>query len=107
MSLEWPPRLLPTPPRRSSPARRRTRETQHAHQGSGGPPPLLRKRPGKNAMSSALLAIDQGTTNSKAVLISTEGDILARGASPVGIEHPRPGWVEQSPRRIWGSVLEA
>ena len=58
-------------------------------------------------MTSALLAIDQGTTNSKAVLISTEGGILSRGASPVGIEHPRPGWVEQSPRRVWESVLEA
>jgi glycerol kinase len=58
-------------------------------------------------MTSALLAIDQGTTNSKAVLISTEGGILSRGASPVGIEHPQPAWVEQSPRRIWESVLEA
>lgn len=58
-------------------------------------------------MTPALLAIDQGTTNSKAVLISTQSEILARGASPVGIQHPRPGWVEQSPRRLWESVLEA
>ena len=58
-------------------------------------------------MTSALLAIDQGTTNSKAVLVSASGDILARGASPVGISHPQPGWVEQSPQRIWESVLEA
>lgn len=58
-------------------------------------------------MASAILAIDQGTTNSKAVLVSTEGGILSRGAAPVGIEHPRPGWVEQSPQRIWESVLEA
>ena len=58
-------------------------------------------------MTSALLAIDQGTTNSKAVLVSTGGDVLSRGASPVGIEHPRPGWVEQSPRRVWESVRAA
>lgn len=58
-------------------------------------------------MTSAILAIDQGTTNSKAVLVSEAGEILSRGASPVGIEHPQPGWVEQSPRRIWESVLEA
>ncbi len=58
-------------------------------------------------MTTAILAIDQGTTNSKAVLISTAGDILARGASPVGIEHPQPGWVEQSPQRLWQSVQEA
>jgi glycerol kinase len=58
-------------------------------------------------MTTAILAIDQGTTNSKAVLVSTSGDILSRGASPVGISHPQPGWVEQDPLRIWNSVLEA
>ncbi|WP_018236871.1 FGGY family carbohydrate kinase [Ensifer sp. BR816] len=58
-------------------------------------------------MTTAILAIDQGTTNSKAVLVSTAGEILSRGSSTVGIEHPQPGWVEQSPLRIWESVREA
>ncbi|MFT4148822.1 MAG: FGGY-family carbohydrate kinase [Paracoccaceae bacterium] len=58
-------------------------------------------------MTRAILAIDQGTTNSKAVLVSTEGYILSRGSAPVGIEHPQPGWVEQSPQRLWASVCEA
>ncbi|CAN7270986.1 FGGY-family carbohydrate kinase [Rhizobium sp. LjRoot30] len=58
-------------------------------------------------MTTAILAIDQGTTNSKAVLVSTTGEILSRGSSPVGIEHPQPGWVEQSPVRLWESVQEA
>jgi len=58
-------------------------------------------------MTQAILAIDQGTTNSKAVLVSTSGEILGRGASPVGIQHPQPGWVEQDPLRIRASVLEA
>lgn len=58
-------------------------------------------------MTSAILAIDQGTTNTKAVLVSTSGDIVARGSSAVGIEHPQPDWVEQNPSRIWESVLEA
>jgi glycerol kinase len=58
-------------------------------------------------MTTAILAIDQGTTNSKAVLVSITGEILARGSSPVGIEHPQPGWVEQNPLRIWQSVREA
>ncbi|CAN7668435.1 FGGY-family carbohydrate kinase [Pararhizobium sp. LjRoot235] len=58
-------------------------------------------------MTTAILSIDQGTTNSKAVLVSTTGEILSRGSSPVGIEHPQPGWVEQSPLRIWESVQEA
>lgn len=58
-------------------------------------------------MTTAILAIDQGTTNSKAVLVSADGEILARGSSPVGISHPQPGWVEQDPKRVWQSVLEA
>ncbi|MCO5732155.1 FGGY family carbohydrate kinase [Rhizobium sp. SSA_523] len=58
-------------------------------------------------MTTAILAIDQGTTNSKAVLVSADGEILARGSAPVGISHPEPGWVEQSPQRVWASVLEA
>lgn len=58
-------------------------------------------------MTTAILAIDQGTTNSKAVLVSTTGEILSRGSFPVGTEHPQPGWVEQSPLRIWASVRDA
>lgn len=55
----------------------------------------------------AILAIDQGTTNSKAVLVSEKGEIVGRGAAPVGISYPRPGWVEQDPRRLYASVCEA
>ena len=55
----------------------------------------------------AILAIDQGTTNSKAVLVSEAGEILARGSAAVGISYPQPGWVEQDPRRIFASVCEA
>jgi len=55
----------------------------------------------------AILAIDQGTTNSKAVLVSETGEILARGSAAVGISYPKPGWVEQDPGRIYESVCEA
>jgi glycerol kinase len=55
----------------------------------------------------AILAIDQGTTNSKAILVSDTGALISRGASPVGISYPQPGWVEQDPKRIWQSVCEA
>lgn len=55
----------------------------------------------------AILAIDQGTTNSKAVLVSEEGEVVARGSAPVGISYPKPGWVEQDPRRLYASVCEA
>ncbi|WP_320197507.1 FGGY family carbohydrate kinase [Agrobacterium sp. rho-13.3] len=55
----------------------------------------------------AILSVDQGTTNSKAILVSEKGALLARGSSPVGITYPQPGWVEQDPTRIWASVCEA
>jgi glycerol kinase len=54
-----------------------------------------------------ILAIDQGTTNSKAALISADGRIVAGSSARVGISSPRPGWVEQDAERIWTSVLEA
>lgn len=55
----------------------------------------------------AILAIDQGTTNSKAILVSEAGELISRGAAPVGISYPQSGWVEQDPNRIWQSVCEA
>lgn len=58
-------------------------------------------------MTDALLSIDQGTTNSKAVLVSLTGEVLARGSAPVGISHLSAGWVEQDPLRLWESVQEA
>ena len=54
-----------------------------------------------------VLAIDQGTTNSKAALVSADGKVLCRGSAPVGISSPNPGWVEQDAERIWSSVVEA
>jgi glycerol kinase len=54
-----------------------------------------------------LLAIDQGTSATKAVLVGADGTIRARGSAPVGQSHPQPGWVEQSAEAIWQSVREA
>lgn len=54
-----------------------------------------------------VLAIDQGTTNSKAVLVDDDGAVRAVGSAPVGVRHPRPGWVEQDPEQLWTSVLVA
>jgi glycerol kinase len=58
-------------------------------------------------MTQAVLAIDQGTTNSKAVLVAADGRVLASGSSPVGLSTPRPGWVEQDAEDLWQSVLTA
>ena len=55
----------------------------------------------------AILAIDQGTTSSKVLLLGENGLALARGAAGVETRLPRPGWVEQDPFGIWNSVREA
>lgn len=54
-----------------------------------------------------LLAIDQGTTNTKALLLDTTGAIRARAARPVSISFPQPGWVEQDPLELWTSAHQA
>lgn len=55
----------------------------------------------------AVLAIDEGTTNSKAVLLSQSGSIIASGSAPVPIQHPQPGWVQQDAMEIWDATLQA
>jgi glycerol kinase len=54
-----------------------------------------------------LLAIDQGTSATKAALVDGDGQVVALGTAPVGQAHPQPGWVEQSAGEIWDSVRAA
>src|SRR3954452_19292566 len=54
-----------------------------------------------------ILAIDQGTSATKAVLVDAAGAIVARGSAPVALSTPRPGWVEQDANEIWASVQAA
>jgi len=54
-----------------------------------------------------VLAIDEGTTNSKAILVSQSGQVLSSGSSPVPTEHPQSGWVQQDPTEIWDATLKA
>jgi glycerol kinase len=54
--------------------------------------------------SGLLLAIDQGTSATKAVLIDARGRIVDRGSAPLERTYPQPGWVEQSAEDIWASL---
>ena len=58
-------------------------------------------------MSRNILAIDQGTTNTKALLVDPSGRVLARGSQPTAISYPQPGWVEQDALDIWRGTLAA
>jgi glycerol kinase len=55
----------------------------------------------------AILAIDQGTTNTKALLVDAAGIVVSRAARPLRQTFPHPGWVEQDAAAIWQSVQEA
>jgi glycerol kinase len=58
-------------------------------------------------MTGAILAIDQGTSATKALLVDAAGAIVARGSAPVALQTPRPGWVQQDADELWASVLDA
>ena len=50
-----------------------------------------------------LLALDQGTTSSRAVLFDLEGNIVELAQKDFGQHFPQPGWVEHDPSEIWGT----
>ena len=51
-----------------------------------------------------LLAIDQGTTNTKAILVAQDGQPVFVASSPVSLSQPKPDFVEQDPLALWQSV---
>jgi glycerol kinase len=55
----------------------------------------------------SILALDQGTTGSTALVIHQEGRVLGRGYREFTQHFPRPGWVEHDPEEIFGVTLEA
>lgn len=51
-----------------------------------------------------ILAIDQGTTNTKALLVAPDGSVLLSRSRPMQVTYPQPGWAEQSASDIWEAV---
>jgi len=52
-----------------------------------------------------LLAIDQGTTSSRAILFSAKGEIIGIKQKELKLYTPNNGWVEQNPEDIWNDTL--
>jgi glycerol kinase len=50
-----------------------------------------------------ILALDQGTTSSRAMVIDAQGKVLALAQRPFPQIFPKPGWVEHSPMEIWST----
>ena len=57
-------------------------------------------------MARYILALDQGTSSSRAVLYDEEGLPIAAEQAEFPQIYPQPGWVEHDPEAIWTSQLE-
>ena len=54
-----------------------------------------------NFRNKYVLAIDQGTTSSRAILFNHQGTIITLAQKPFQQYFPKPGWVEHDPNEIW------
>ena len=54
-----------------------------------------------------VLALDQGTTGSTALVIDPDGGVRARGYAELPQHYPQPGWVEHDPVQIWATTVQA
>lgn len=52
-------------------------------------------------MASYILALDQGTTSSRAIVFDRAGQIAAKAQHPFPQIYPQAGWVEHDPMTIW------
>lgn len=58
-----------------------------------------------NTNSGYILAIDQGTTSSRADIFNRQMQTVATARQELALSYPASGWVEQNPEHIWQSVL--
>jgi glycerol kinase len=54
---------------------------------------------------SFVLALDQGTTSSRAILFDRNGAICCTAQQEFAQHYPQPGWVEHDPKEIWETQL--
>ena len=54
-----------------------------------------------------VIALDQGTTSSRAVLFDAEGHLVAKAQREFPQIYPKPGWVEHDPKEILSSQMQA
>ena len=64
-----------------------------------------RRIPNGPAPIDVILAIDQGTTGTRCLVIDGELGVLGQGYREIRQYFPEPGWVEHDPEEIWESVL--
>ena len=57
-------------------------------------------------MEKYVLALDQGTTSSRAIVFDRKGSAVAVAQKEFTQVYPQPGWVEHDPMEIWSSQME-
>lgn len=57
-------------------------------------------------MEKYILALDQGTTSSRAIIFDHEGSMLEVAQKEFKQYYPKPGWIEHDPNEIWETQLE-
>ena len=57
-------------------------------------------------MSQVILSIDQGTTSSRTLVFSPNGDVLFTAQEEFPQIYPADGWVEHDPEAIWETTLK-
>jgi glycerol kinase len=58
-------------------------------------------------MRRHVLALDQGTSGSTALVVDPDGGVAGRGYAELPQHYPEPGWVEHDPEEIWTVTAEA
>lgn len=58
-------------------------------------------------METYVVALDQGTTTSRAISFNQAGEIVSRAQYPFRQIYPQPGWVEHDPMEIWSTQKRA
>ena len=53
-----------------------------------------------------ILALDQGTTSSRAIAFAPDGAVRGVSQKELGLSFPEPGWVEMDPEEIWAAQQE-
>src|SRR5215468_2185523 len=53
-----------------------------------------------------ILAIDQGTTSTRAIVFDASGQLVASAQKELPQIFPKPGWVEHDPEEIWSATVE-
>lgn len=58
-------------------------------------------------MTDYILALDQGTTSSRAIIFDADGQRIGAGQEEFPQHFPQDGWVEHDPEDLWGSILRS